>query len=145
MIRRILATLAVSTGLLSAAPAQAATPAVQFTGVLVNPSGPDTRTNAHINLEWFRLANTTRATINLNGWTVRDSAGATYRFGVYNLAAGKYVYVHTGRGTNTATDRYWGSANYIWNNTGDTATLRNPSNRIIDSCTWKASTASTRC
>lgn len=29
---------------------------------------------------------------------------------------------------------YWGSGNYIWNNTGDTATLRNASGKTVDTC-----------
>jgi hypothetical protein len=31
---------------------------------------------------------------------------------------------------------YWGSGNYIWNNTGDTATLRNASGKTLDTCSW---------
>jgi hypothetical protein len=37
---------------------------------------------------------------------------------------------------NTATNRYWGRAGYVWNNTGDTAYLRTPSGALMDSCKW---------
>jgi hypothetical protein len=40
-------------------------------------------------------------------------------------------------GTGTQTDRYWNHSWYIWNNTGDTAALRNHNGTTIDSCTYK--------
>ena len=43
----------------------------------------------------------------------------------------------TGHGTATQTDRYWNHSWYIWNNTGDTAILRNQNGTTIDSCTYK--------
>jgi hypothetical protein len=48
-----------------------------------------------------------------------------------------YVKIHTGKGTNTQTDRYWGKSWYVWNNTGDTATLRDNRGRLLDRCTFK--------
>jgi hypothetical protein len=57
----------------------------------------------------------------------------------YSLGAGKRVYIHTGKGTNGSPDyqhRYWSRAWYVWNNTGDTAYVRNPSGTLIDSCSW---------
>src|SRR4029450_4803700 len=45
----------------------------------------------------------------------------------------------TGRGRNGRPDAahlYWNSGAYIWDNDGDTATLRSVSGRISDSCTW---------
>ncbi|HET6529553.1 MAG TPA: lamin tail domain-containing protein [Actinoplanes sp.] len=60
------------------------------------------------------------------------------------LGAGKRVYLHTGKGTD-AQHRYQGSGNYIWNNTGDTAYLRNAAGKTIDTCTWKSGNAPTYC
>jgi hypothetical protein len=146
----LLSTLTVITGVaLAATPAEAATPAVQFTKVQYNSPGSDDRSNTSLNAEWVRLTNTTKSTINLKNWTVRDAAGKVYKFTAnYNLGAGKNVYVHTGKGTDGKPDvqhRYWQSGNYIWNNTGDTASLRNPSNNTIDSCTWGSSGSVTYC
>ena len=45
--------------------------------------------------------------------------------------------IHTGKGANTQTDRYWGKSWYVWNNTGDTATLRDARGRLLDRCTYK--------
>ena len=48
-----------------------------------------------------------------------------------------YVKIHTGQGANTQTDRYWGKSWYVWNNTGDTATLRDAGGHLLDQCTFK--------
>jgi hypothetical protein len=125
----------------AAAPAQAATPSVTFNRIYVNSPGTDTRSNASLNAEWVRLKNNTSKSIQLKGWTVRDKAGHVYTFGSLSLGSKKTVYVHTGKGTNTSTNRYWGSGNYIWNNDGDKATLRNASKSTVDTCSWKTVTA----
>ena len=132
----------------AAVPAFAATPSVQFTKVQYNSPGTDDRSTASLNNEWVRLTNTTKSTINLNGWTVRDKAGHIYTFGSYNLGAGKRVYVHTGKGTDGKPDvqhRYQTSGAYIWNNTGDTAYVRNASGKAIDSCAWGSKGSVTYC
>jgi Lamin Tail Domain len=137
-------TVAAGTVLTGAVPAQAAAPAVQFTRIQFNSPGSDTRTNASLNAEWVRLTNKTKKTISLKNWTVRDRAGKIYKFPAYNLGAAKNVYIHTGKGTNgkpAAADRYWQSGNYIWNNTGDKATLKNTKKSTIDTCSWKSVTA----
>jgi hypothetical protein len=121
----------------AAVPAQAATPSVTFTRVYVNSPGSDNRSNSSLNAEWVRLRNNTSKSIQLKGWTVRDRSAHVYTFGSFSLGSKKTVYVHTGKGTNTSTSRYWGSGNYIWNNDGDAATLRSGSNKTIDSCSWK--------
>jgi hypothetical protein len=66
------------------------------------------------------------STISLYHWTIRDKASHVYTFTTaFSLKPGATVYVHTGSGANTSVHRYWGSKAYIWNNTGDTAYLRN--------------------
>jgi hypothetical protein len=44
--------------------------------------------------------------------------------------------VHTGKGTNTTSHKYWGRSWYVWNNTGDKATLRRADGTWIHSCSW---------
>jgi Lamin Tail Domain len=133
----------------AAGSAAAAAPVVAFTKIQYDSPGADNRSNASLNAEWIRLTNTTTRTINLRNWTVRDAAGKVYRFiGDYRLGAGRNVYLHTGKGTNGRPDtqhRYWQSGNYIWNNTGDTATLRNAANATIDSCSWRRNGGVTSC
>ena len=121
-----------------------AAPAVSFSRIYVDSPGSDTRTNASLNAEWVRLTNNTARGIQLRGWTVRDRANRVYTFPTYTLAARKSVFIHTGRGTNGRPDvshRYWQSGAYIWNNTGDTAILRNASGAQIDSCVWRTAVA----
>lgn len=75
--------------------------------------------------------------MNLNRYTIRDKANHVYTFGNVTIAGnGGRLWLHTGKGTNTATHRYWGSGNHIWNNTGDKAYLRNASGKTLDTCSW---------
>jgi hypothetical protein len=122
-------------------PSTPAVGSVKFSKILFDSPGTDNGSNTSINGEYFRLTNTTRSTINLNGWTVRDAAGHVYTFTTHVLGAGRTVYVHTGRGTNGKPDsahRYWGKTGYIWNNGGDSAYLRYGT-KTIDSCSYRAS------
>ncbi|MFU8854010.1 lamin tail domain-containing protein [Micromonospora sp. SL1-18] len=130
--------IAVGGSLAVAAPAQAAPP-VMITKVYYDSPGSDHGSNSSLNAEYVRLTNKRSTTINLKGWTLRDKTGYTYKFATdFRLPAGKNVYIHTGKGTNTSAHRYWGRSWYVWNNTGDKAYLRNPSGTLIDSCTWKS-------
>lgn len=71
--------------------------------------------------EYVVFKNTGNATLDLSGWTVSDSADHTYTIpdGV-TLDAGETLTLHTGSGTNTASDLYWNRGSAIWNNGGDT-------------------------
>jgi len=139
MTRRVLALIAVLAATMTitpAAPAFAAGAKLVFRKVYVNSPGPDTRSNTSLNAEYIVVRNIGGAGKNLQGWKVRDKAGHTYTFGAFVLGAGTYVKLHTGKGTNTTHHRYWGSGNYIWNNGGDKAYLKNPSGTTVDSCSW---------
>ncbi|WP_249998186.1 lamin tail domain-containing protein [Actinoplanes sp. M2I2] len=131
-------------GVVVATPAQAAEAPVYFSRINYDSPGSDTRSNVSLNGEWFRLSNSTKKAIQLKDFTVRDTANHIYKFGSYVLNPGKSVTVHTGKGTDgkpAATDRYWGSGAYIWNNTGDTAILRSATGKTINSCTFGKGTA----
>ncbi|MDP8904851.1 MAG: lamin tail domain-containing protein [Chloroflexota bacterium] len=80
----------------------------------------------------------------LSNWRIKDAAGHTYTFGTYTLKAGSYVKIHTGKGSNTATDRYWGRTWYVWNNDKDTAKLLNGSGTLIHSCSYNTSSVSSK-
>ena len=124
-------------GLLAAAPtASAATPPVKIYYVYYNSPGPDTGSNASLNAEYVVIKNMTTTNRSLTGWTLKDKAGHTYRFPTFTLKAGAKVYVRTGKGTATATTRYYNYSWYVWNNTGDTAYLRDAKGYLQHSCTW---------
>lgn len=116
--------------------AQAATGQVRLGLIQYNSPGSDTGSNASLNAEFVRIKNTGSTTRTLTGWTLRDTSHHVYTFGTFRLGAGKSVRVHTGKGTNTAVNLYWGRAAYVWNNTGDTAFLRNVAGVQKDSCSW---------
>jgi Lamin Tail Domain len=80
-------------------------------------------------------ARTCRSSLIARG-TIKDRAGHTYKFGTFYLGAGKTVRIHTGKGSNTSTDRYWGRNWYVWHNTGDKAYLGNASGTLMDTCEW---------
>ncbi|GAB2620215.1 hypothetical protein Aab01nite_34510 [Paractinoplanes abujensis] len=147
-MRKLLAPLAVAAAVFGfgAAPASAATKPVLFTYVYVDSPGTDNRTNASLNQEYFRLTNQLAKPVGLKNWSVRDAAGKVITFGNITLPAKGTFVVHTGKGTqgSPAGHFYWNSGNYIWNNTGDTATLRSPSGATMDTCTWKK-VSTTKC
>ena len=98
--------------------------------------GSDTGSNTSINGEYFTLKNVGTTSKTITGWTVNDAANHVYKFGTFTLGAGKSVTVHTGKGTNTTTTRYWGLAWYVWNNGGDRATLKTSAGTVMDACAW---------
>lgn len=104
--------------------------------IYYNSPGSDTGSNSSLNHEWVQLHNRSGSRITLTGWTLRDAQGHVYRFGNYSITAYGYVKIHTGKGANTQTDRYWGRGWYVWNNTGDTATLKDRGGALIGRCSY---------
>lgn len=72
------------------------------------------------------LKNLGSVPVNLKGWIITDEAGHTYHFPALVLQPGQEVILHTGVGTDTSHDLYWGSKRAIWNNDHDTAYLYDP-------------------
>ncbi len=108
---------------------------IRITKVQYNAPRRDTKANR--NGEYLRLKNTGTQAVTLTGWTVRDGAGATYRFKTTRLAAGGTLTLFTGRGSATSTKRYWGRKGHVWNNKGkESATLRDNLGRTVRSCAW---------
>jgi hypothetical protein len=145
---KAVAAVAVMTGALAlvaiSTPAQAASK-IQIYRVYYNSPGSDTRSNASLNAEYVVLKNTGSTKQSLKAWTLRDKSSHVYTFSAFTLGAKKYVTIHTGRGTNTTANRYWGSGAYIWNNTGDTAYLRTAGRTGADSCSWGSTGSSKYC
>ena len=120
-----------------AASAAAAAPSLRFHGAQYDSPGKDTRSAASLNAEWVSLVNSGASAVNLRGWTIRDKANHVYTFGNVSIPGkGGRIWLHTGKGTTKAPNAYWGSGNYVWNNTGDTAYLRRPTGVAHDSCSW---------
>lgn len=95
---------------------------------------------ANLNGEYVRIKNYCPTTKSMSGWKLHDYGRIhTYTFASgFSLKAGVTVTVYTGRGTNSATRRYWGRTyGAVWNNDGDTAYLRNASGALQSS--WSGS------
>ncbi|MEU8151807.1 lamin tail domain-containing protein [Nonomuraea sp. NPDC048901] len=148
MTRPALLTLATTVTMLVAVapPAQAATPIVEIVKVYYDSPGKDTRSNASLNAEYVVLKNNSNVTVQMMDWIVRDETGYKYRFPFFSLKSGKTVTIRSGKGADTTTTKYWGRASYVWNNTGDTASLYWSSGpKRVDVCRWKRGSGSTNC
>lgn len=137
-MRRIIpALLAALVFPLLGAPAAEAGPALRFHVWVADPPGKDNRTNAHLNEERITVVNTSHRAINLSGFSIRDKAGHRYVFrSGFRLRADSSVMVHTGKGRDRRRHVYWGQGNYVWNNTGDRATLRGRHGTRLDRCVY---------
>ncbi|KAF5414772.1 MAG: hypothetical protein C5S48_07805 [Candidatus Methanogaster sp.] len=87
----------------------------------------------NLNGEWVKIKNIGNMPIDMSGWKLSDEQNHVYNFpNGFELSSGTIVKIHTGTGTNTQTELYWGEKSPIWNNDGDTATLKDKKGRIID-------------
>ncbi|WP_406368309.1 lamin tail domain-containing protein [Streptomyces sp. NBC_00647] len=142
-VRRLTAA-ALTTAAITAAiavPASAADPrphrsGVEISRVQYDSPGFDDRSNRSLNQEWVEITNTTRHSVNLDGWTLSDEDGHTYTFDHYRLDRRATVRVHTGIGRDTRTDLFQDRRAYVWDNRSDTATLRNDHDRFVDDASW---------
>jgi hypothetical protein len=122
--------------LLLPAAAQASTRIV-IHEIQYNPPGADTRTNSQLNAEWVKLHNTTGQAIRMTGWVLHDAgSNHVYTFGAYTIRAHGWLILHTGPGSNTPSSRHWGLRSYVWNNDGDTATLKNRRGVVQSRCSY---------
>jgi predicted extracellular nuclease len=133
---RLVAAGLLGVGSLALPATASAAPAVQFGVIQYDSPGTDDGSNASLNAEFVVVKNVSGRKVQLEGFTVRDASGRTFTFPAMRLRPGRTVRLHTGTGTNTARHVYWRQSNYVWNNGGDTATLRNAAGKVIDRCAW---------
>ena len=87
--------------------------------------------NENLNDEYVVLENRGDSALDLRGWTVADAAAHRYTFDALSLSPGRAVTLHTGSGTDSQTDRYWGRNSAVWNNGGDTVTIRDAGGALV--------------
>ena len=119
---------------------------LRFSLIVYDPAGTDTASK--LNQEYVRITNYTTKTFNLKYWSIKDRAGTTYRFTTdFYLRGYKNVVIATGKGRNgkPSNYRYWGRNRWVWDNTGDTATLRTGSAKVIDTCKYGKGKGKTYC
>lgn len=126
------------------------TPAVagggaKITAVYFDP-GPGPDPQSQLNQEYVVIRNTTKHRLRMKGWKLHDipRSGSvnTYRFPRFVLKPGKSVRIHTGKGSRTHSDLYWGLTYYVWGDDSDKATLQNRSGAVLSTCGWTAAAAS---
>ncbi|NJE06186.1 lamin tail domain-containing protein [Thermococcus sp. M36] len=106
-------------------------PKVVISYVDYNPPGSD------VSGEYVLITNEGSADVDMGGWKLMDESNHVYTFPAgFILKAGASVKVHTGEGTDTETDLYWGRKQAVWNNDGDTAYLYDAEGNLVDSCSW---------
>lgn len=140
-MRRALPIAIVGVVLLLASPAWGA---VKISRINFNPPGSDTGSRSSLRAEWIELKNTGSNARNLKDWRVLDEGrDHAYRFRAkFILKPGATVKIRTGPGDDTHSDRFWDLDNYVWNNDGDKAKLRNPAGRTKDLCDYSGSAPS---
>ena len=92
--------------------------AVLISDINFNPLGRDIRQ------EYVEIQNGTAGAVGMESWTLRDAKNHVFTFPVFSLPAGAGVKVWTKAGTDDADNLFWGRRAAVWNNEGDTATLR---------------------
>jgi hypothetical protein len=114
-----------------------ALPPVRLSKIQFDPPGEDDGTTTSLNKEWVQVHNYGAKAWTLTGWSVRDVTGYKFTFpSGFTLQPGDTVTLHTGPGKNRPLHLYWGQGSYIWNNTGDKATLKNSSRNVVDTCSY---------
>lgn len=123
-----------------------ATPPVPVIDVVVldiqfDPPGND---RENLNGEWVRILNRGASEVDIGGWSLADRKNHLYIFPEdFTLLPDESVKVHVGAGEDTHTELYMNEKTPIWNNDGDTATLSDANNVIIDQYSYTPETVPT--
>jgi len=121
---------------LALATASTAQAGIQLSKILPNPAvAPVGQSLA--DAEFVVVKNTAAKAKNLRGWFIREKhSKRTFTFPSFTLCGGCNVKIHSGTGTNTASDLYWGRAKGAWANNSDKAILHRAGGLIQDTCVY---------
>lgn len=99
---------------------------VEISRLHPNAEGDD---NFNLNDEWVEFWVPVAGT--LRGYSVEDESGHRYEFPDRIFEAGQVVKLHTGSGSDSQTDLYWGmTGSAVWNNGGDTVKVLDPQGHV---------------
>jgi lamin tail-like protein len=136
----LMTTAGIVAGTTALATSASAASRIQIVKVKFDSNGSDFPvTNAKVNDEYVVIKNTDNVTRYLTGWTLVDRSNHRYTFPYTKITAGASIKVRTGKNPDTSLNKYEGRGYYIWNNTTDTAYLRNTSGGGGDTCSWRTS------
>ena len=82
--------------------------------------------------EYVEIRNDDTKSIQLNNWTLSDTASHVFTFPSFVMEPGKVCRVYTNEYHPEWCGFSYGSGSAIWNNGGDTATLRDGNGTLID-------------
>ena len=119
--------------------ATAAPPAVTGTlaALIVDVAYDGDATSNDPNDETVVIVNGSAASLDMTGWTLRDTRNHIYTFGTFTLPVDGQVTLASGKGSDSATKRYWGQTAGVLDNTGpETLTLRDGSGALIDAYSY---------
>jgi micrococcal nuclease len=108
--------------------------ALHITSFHANADGDD---RENVNGEYLRVCNVSAAAIDLAGWRIADISGNSWEFPHVVVPAGHTVKIHAGKGTAQGDPAeqlavYLGSADPIWNNKEDRATIYDRFGKVVD-------------
>lgn len=110
---------------------------LHITSFHANADGDD---RENVNGEYLRVCNVSPDAIDLAGFRIVDISGNSYEFPKLVLPTGHTVKVHSGKGAHQVDPReqlaiYLGSADPIWNNKEDRATIYDRFGKVVDART----------
>ena len=85
-----------------------------------------------LNIERVTFRNDGNATIDMDGWTVKDEGTHIFEFEDFTLAPGQTVSLRSGEGSDTLASVYWHDDSSVWNNDGDVCFLRDDNGLLVD-------------
>lgn len=85
----------------------------------------------NLNDEYIEFRNKCTYDMDMTGWTVTDKAGHGYTFPGFMAKSKETFKLHSGSGTNSESDLYWGSSTAIWNNGGDEMRMKKPDGQLV--------------
>ena len=99
------------------------------------------------NAEWYvEIRNFDNKVILLQGWKLHDIGQVhTYTFPTYAMQPDEICRVYSNENHPEWCGFNWENGNPIWNNSGDTATLKDSSGTIIDTCSFSGIGTSANC
>lgn len=128
-----------------ALPAASASAAIKIAKIQFDSPGDDNGSNSSLNAEYVVIENTGNGRVTLTDWVLKDRAGHRYTFGAFRLRGDGSVTIHTGSGDDTRRHLYWDAGEYVWNNDGDIAILKDENGRRIDRCRYSGGGRSVTC
>jgi competence protein ComEC len=114
---------------------------IQITEILFDGAVPRSEAD-----EYVEIKNFDNKVVQLKGWKLQDKdQNHTYTFPLYGMKPGETCRVYTNQNHPEWCGFNWRNGSAIWNNDGDTATLKDSSGKVIDTCSYTGNGTKVRC